>query len=188
MNKSPWLLRVLLAGLLPLLLLTSRAQSPQEHRFTPGDTVVVKVYEEAELDTSAVVGRDGRIPLQLAGDVHIQGMTSAEAAKAIEAAYRDGYLVKPRVTVTIGAVARKRFSIQGQVTKPGPYFFPEGEQVTLLQAIGFAGGFTRIASPAKITVVRGGQTLKVDAKKMQKEGGTPFYLQPGDAVNVPESW
>lgn len=187
MNSSRLFLFISLAALFRLLLCTSGAQTPTDHRFGPGDNLSIKVYEEPDLDTAAQVGRDGRITLQLAGDISVAGMTAAEAGKAIEAAYRDGYLVKPRVTVSIVSVPRKRFSIQGQVSKPGPYFFPDGEQVTLLQAVGFAGGYTRIASPAKVTIVRSGQTIKIDAKKMAKEGGT-YYLQPGDVVNVPEGW
>ena len=97
-------------------------------------------------------------------------------------------MVKPKVTVSLGAIPKKRFSIQGQVTKPGPYFFPDGETVSLLQAIGYAGGPTRIAKMSGVTVLRNGATLKVNAAKMAKDGGQPFYLQPGDVVNIPEGW
>ena len=165
------------------------AQTAAEHRLGPGDTVVVKVYQEADLDTSAVLSREGKLALPLVGQISLQGMTNAEAARAIEAAYRNGYLVKPSVTVTTGAMAKKRFSIQGQVVRPGPFFFPDGERVTLMQAIGFAGGYTRIANPSKVTIIRGGMTIKVDAKKLTKSGGAvAIYLFPGHVVNFPEGW
>lgn len=175
--------------LLMTFLSSAGAQAQTDHRLAPGDTIVVKVYQEQDLDNTAVLGKDGSISLHLAGAINLAGMTTAEAAKAIEAAYRDRkFLVKPSVTVAIGAILKKRFSVQGQVTKPGPYFFPDGERVTLLQAIGFAGGYTRIANASKITILRGTRTIKVDAKKLAKVGGEAIYLEPGDVVNVPEGW
>ncbi len=163
-------------------------QNQQEHLIAPGDTVIVKVFQQPDLDTTAVVRKDGTIEIELAGNTNISGKNVSEAANVIEAAYRDGYLVNPRVTVALGAIVKKRFSIQGQVVKPGPYFFPDGEEVSLLQAIGYAGGPTRIARMAGVTVLRKGTTIKVNAAKMAKEGGEPFFLQPGDVVNIPEGW
>jgi protein involved in polysaccharide export with SLBB domain len=180
-------MRFLLCLLLSFLS-SAVAQGQTDHRLAPGDTVVVKVYQEQDLDNSAVLGKDGTISLHLAGAINLAGLTAAEAAKAIEAAYRDRkFLVKPSVTVAIGIV-KKRFSVQGQVMKPGPYFFPDGERVTLLQAVGFAGGYTRIANASKVTILRGSRTIKVDAKKLAKVGGETIYLEPGDVVNVPEGW
>jgi protein involved in polysaccharide export with SLBB domain len=74
---------------------------------------------------------------------------------------------------------------------------PEGspEGIDILEAIAFAGGYTRIAAPESISVRRhgakGDQIIKVNAKRLAKgqEGpGGSFRVQPGDTISVGESW
>jgi hypothetical protein len=54
-----------------------------------------------------------------------------------------------------------------------------------------AGGYTRIASPERITVRRqsatGDQIFKVNAKRFTKGKGGGFLVKPGDTINVGES-
>lgn len=166
-------------------------QAPADHRLSAGDSVTVKVFGEPECDTVSALGKDGRVTVPMAGGVTVEGMTATEAAKAIADAYRTReFLANPNVTVTIavGAASRKRFSVTGQVLRPGPFYFPPGEDVSLIQALSIAGGHTRIANLSKVTIQRGSQVIKVDAKKLTKEGGVAPKLQPGDVVNVPEGW
>ena len=57
-----------------------------------------------------------------------------------------------------------------------------------MEAVGMAGGFTRIASPSKITVKRGSQLIKVNGKEQQSGGGeSAFKILPGDVITVQES-
>ena len=69
---------------------------------------------------------------------------------------------------------------------------PDNEGVTLLQAIGMAGGYTRIAEPSKISVKRienGVESVaKVNAKRMARgDASAAFKIIPGDVITVPES-
>ena len=66
----------------------------------------------------------------------------------------EGYLTNPQVNLTVRTYARKLFTILGQVQKPGTYPIEGGESVSLLQAIGMAGGYTRIANPSKVILKR----------------------------------
>jgi polysaccharide export outer membrane protein len=81
----------------------------------------------------------------------------------------------------------------GQVNRPGSIEMPESspEGIDLLEAIALAGGYTRIASPERITVRRqnasGDQTFKVNAKRFTKGKGGAFLVLPGDTINVGES-
>jgi polysaccharide export outer membrane protein len=85
------------------------------------------------------------------------------------------------------------FSILGQVQKPGIYEIPEGSHVNIIEAVLMAGGYTRTAAQNSVTVKRmvNGKlmTLKVRAGDMAKEPDVvPFEIEPGDIVNVKESW
>jgi polysaccharide export outer membrane protein len=70
---------------------------------------------------------------------------------------------------------------------------PEGTQegIDILEAIALAGGYTRIASPERITVRRqsatGDQIFKVNAKRFTKGKGGGFLVKPGDTITVGES-
>jgi protein involved in polysaccharide export with SLBB domain len=79
----------------------------------------------------------------------------------------------------------------GQVNRPGSYEMPEGSPsgIDLLEAIAIAGGYTRIAAPERISVKRREQIMRVDAKKLARQGGSSglFRVEPGDTITVGES-
>jgi hypothetical protein len=52
-----------------------------------------------------------------------------------------------------------------------------------------AGGYSKVANPAKIIIKRANakEPLKVDAKKMAKDGPDTILIQPGDVITVGES-
>ncbi|HXV28121.1 MAG TPA: polysaccharide biosynthesis/export family protein [bacterium] len=83
--------------------------------------------------------------------------------------------------------------IFGEVNKPGP-IDPVllGEQPTLVRVISLAGGFTRIAAPNRVRIVRvvndREAKIKVDAKKILKGKEKDIVLEPGDIIIVPESF
>ena len=120
------------------------------------------------------------------------GKTVNEAADFLRRKYGERFLVNPQLTVTVTDFSKKRFTVLGQVQSPGSYSMPDNEDVTLLQAIGMAGGYTRIAEPSNITVKRienGVESLiKLNAKRMARGGASAsFKIHPGDVINVPES-
>ena len=103
-----------------------------------------------------------------------------------------GYLANPQVTLTVRDYARRVFTMLGQIQKPGSYNIEGSETISLLDAIGMAGGYTRIANPGKVTVKRrvGGKetVIRVDARKMARSNAQEnFQVQPGDVITVAES-
>lgn len=83
--------------------------------------------------------------------------------------------------------------IIGQVQEPGEYTLGT-DRLSLMEAIGLAGGFTRIAARSKVRVVRqtgeGEKTLVVNVQAITERGrqGQDVELQAGDVVVVPESF
>jgi len=86
--------------------------------------------------------------------------------------------------------AKRRFTVLGQVQKPGSYELPGEESVTLLQAIAMAGGFSRLAVQGKVTITRvlgGKKTFMVDIRSATSDPGTrPFEILPDDTITVAE--
>ena len=168
--------------------------APTGYVLRANDQVAIEVFGEEDLRTNTRLNGEGNLSLPLLGSVHLAGMTLAQAAAKITDLYGRDYLVSPRVNVTLVGYAKRRFTILGQVNRPGSYEMPEGspDGVDLLEAIAMAGGYTRIAAPERISVRRHGTTgddevLRVDAKRLAKRGGESFQVLPGDTVSVAES-
>jgi polysaccharide export outer membrane protein len=81
--------------------------------------------------------------------------------------------------------------VVGQVVKPGP--LPVRSKITLMQAIGMAGGFTTDAAKGKVKVVRteSGTNARTeflfDINDIQKKKADDIALMPNDVVDVPSS-
>lgn len=165
--------------------------SPATYVLTPNDVIEMRVYQEDDLLTKARIAQDGTVTIPLIGVVQIGGKTVEEATRLIRDLFDKDYLVNPQVTLTVLEYAKRRFTVLGQVQKPGTYEIPGEEKVTLLQAIAMAGGYTRLANPSRITISRtvSGQktTLVLDGKALALDASTkPFFVMPDDIITVAE--
>lgn len=69
-------------------------------KLRPGDYIRVDIKDEAELSGSFPVNADGKVALPLLSPLQGAGLTLLEFKDAVTAAYRDGYLVDPKVSVS----------------------------------------------------------------------------------------
>jgi polysaccharide export outer membrane protein len=159
----------------------------------PNDYIGVEVFGEEDLRTNGRLNPEGNLSVPLLGSVHLGGLTLTQAASKLTELYGRDYLVNPKVNVMLLGYAKRRFSILGQVSRPGNYEMPDASPngIDLLEAIALAGGYTRIAAPERITVRRqsanGDKVFKVNAKKFNRDNGGGFRVEPGDTVTVGES-
>lgn len=158
---------------------------------SPNDIVLVKVFEDPDLDSQHRISQDGTINFPLIGIVQISGRTVTQAASTIRERLLKGYLRNPQVRVNVIQYASRRITVLGQVQKPGSYVLPNEERVDLLQAIAMAGGFTRLADEGRVLVrrnVNGVDTiLKVNAHAETKNSSSQlFEVQPDDRITVRE--
>lgn len=171
-------------------------QSPQpsvNYRLLPKDTVHVKVFQEDDLETTARIDKDGYIFFPLLGKARIGGETEQEATATMETLLKE-YLINPQVSLDIVSYTKQHFTILGQVNRPGIFDFPDESSLNLLEAIGMAGGYTKIANPSKIMIKRyvdGAETLiHIDGKRAMnpKYATEPInQILPGDTINVGEA-
>lgn len=157
-----------------------------EYRLGPEDVIDVFVWKEPELTTTVVVRPDGRISLPLANEIEATGKTASELQQEITARLSE-FVVKPIVNVMVKQVNSLKISVLGEVRKPDVYRIKN--RVTVLDAIAMAGGFTDLAKPNKVVVLRntpaGPQRIKVNIRQLVEDGReTPFYLQTQDTVYV----
>jgi len=165
--------------------------TPPSYRLSPNDVIHIRIFQEEELETSARIAKNGTIPFPLIGTANLGGRTVPEATSILETSLRE-YLTHPQVVIRIVEYAKRKFTVLGQVSRPGTYDFPDDSPLTLLEGIGMAGGYTRIANSSKITIKRltpnGEQVFRLDGKKMARDQTvSPFPLAPGDTVVIEES-
>lgn len=158
----------------------------------PNDLIDIRVFQEDDLASKVRISKDGSVTLPLIGPVAVGGKTTQEAARTIRELLAKDFLVNPQVNLTVVEYSKRRFTVLGQVNRPGAYDMPDRDSIGLLQAIGMAGGYTRIADPAKITLKRSANgkdsVMKLNAKTMASQGSSSgFEVQPGDVITVGES-
>ena len=162
------------------------------YRISPNDLVHIKVYQEDDLETKLRVSADGSATFPLLGTVQLGGKSVEEATALIRRELARDYLVNPQVNLVVLEYSKKRFTVLGQIFKPGSYEIPSEETVFFPQAIALAGGFTRIARKSKVQVTRqiGGSqtTIYIDANSKGPSGNPQtFQILPGDTITVDES-
>lgn len=173
---------------------SSGVSAPSGYVLSPNDQVAVEVFGEDDLRSNGRLNGEGNLSLPLLGSVHLAGLTLTQAAARLTELYGRDYLVNPKLNVTLVGYAKRRFTVLGQVNRPGSFEMPDGSPggIDLLEAIAMAGGYTRIAAPERTSVRRhagdrGEKILRVDAKKLSRGNGGSFRVISGDTITVGES-
>jgi polysaccharide export outer membrane protein len=151
----------------------------------PGDMLTITIFNVPELQQTARVSESGDAVLSLIGNMHLAGMTVANAAVALEDEYRNRkLLVDPHVTVLVTEYATEGISVLGEVARPGVY--PLLGPHSLLDIISAAGGLTASAGSTVTIRRRNGpeQVVQLDANDPQKALAQDVELQPADMVVV----
>ena len=166
----------------------SSAATSVDYRLSAGDKLRIEVYKDAQLSQSLQIRPDGKITLPLIGDIAAAGQTSAELRDSLVKALHE-YIDKPVVTVIVTETMPQVVYVTGEVNKPGALTLVNG-QMSIIQAIAMAGGFTDFANKKDVRVLRKGaagmQTLKFNYKEALDDDNRrePLALQPGDTVIV----
>ncbi|MBA3960636.1 MAG: polysaccharide biosynthesis/export family protein [Chthoniobacterales bacterium] len=174
--------------------ITEAISAPAGYILSANDQVAVEVFGEEDLRSNGRLNGEGNLSVPLLGSVHLGGLNLSQATARLTELYGRDYLVNPKISVSLLGYAKRRFTMLGQINRPGSYEMPDGSPggIDLLEAVATAGGYTRIAAPERISVRRhrdrgGDQILKVNAKKLAKAEGASFLVVPGDTVTVGES-
>jgi protein involved in polysaccharide export with SLBB domain len=128
-----------------------------------------------------VVDDLGNITLPLLGKIKVEGKTTSEAETVIESAYVEGGIYR-KIDVIIVAQAGEYF-VRGEVKREGKY--PVRGNLTLLQAIAEAGGFTDFAKRTDIKVIRGDQDMRYNTERIEDREEKDPIIKPGDNIIVP---
>ena len=165
--------------------------SPPDQPYTvkPGDTLLVSVWREPELQRPVLVEPDGTFAFPLCGTIDAHDKTVAQLQQQITQ-HLGHYITNPVVTVSLQKIAGNRVYVIGQVKKPGTFIV--NPRVDVMQAISMAGGTTPFASLGNIKILRrmaNGQQEALPFDYSDVLHGNDLdqkvTLKAGDVVDVP---
>jgi polysaccharide export outer membrane protein len=150
-------------------------QLTQELTLLQAISVAGGLVPAADLEAAFVLRGDRRIPVDF-----VKLIQKGDLTQNIK--------LEPRDTIVV-PVADVVF-VQGEVKNPGAIKFTK--DLTIVRAIAQAGGFTNLAAPKRVTLIRAGGgkkgnlRLNVDAMMTDPEGTEDFPLRADDIVIVPQ--
>src|SRR5207244_10593989 len=100
--------------------------APSGYVLSANDQVAVEVFGEEDLRTNGRLNGEGNLSVPLLGSVRLAGLTLTQAAARLTDLYARDYLVNPRVNVMLVGYANRRFTMLGQIHRPGSYDMPDG--------------------------------------------------------------
>jgi polysaccharide biosynthesis/export protein len=152
------------------------------------DLLNIFVWKETELTQDVTVMADGRITYPMIGEVMAKGHTVTELRDTIKEKLKN-FISSPEVTVVVRESRSRKIYTIGKVNHPGPYNMES--DMTVLQAISTAGGFTEWAETKSIMIVRRDKSKEVMFRFNYQEFisgkdlGQNIVLQPNDTIVVP---
>ncbi len=173
-----------------LLLLTTRCIFAQAV-LRVGDPVEIKIggvpqEEQLQVNNTYTVDTNGSVNLPYINKVRAQGLTPAQLARNIEQTYRSSKIyTNPTITILMQPMARF-VNVGGAVRLPAR--IPFTEDITLLAAINAAGGFNDFADQKKVRLLRGNEVKVYDVRQTRRDPSLDVRLQPGDRIEVPQTF
>lgn len=172
--------------------------TPVEPVLSIGDKITMSVWGHEDLSIGSVnsiyssgeetgkwliLDDEGKVNLPKIGRIKVAGLTTKEAGYLLEQRYSQ-ILTNPIVNVR---VLNHFITVLGEVNNPGRYSLGN-EMVSLIEALGIAGGLSIYSKNDEIEVVRiiNGQSVKltVDLTDLTSLPHKNILLHPDDIIHV----
>jgi polysaccharide export outer membrane protein len=132
-----------------------------------------------------LVSIDGEISFPILGKIMVKGKTTSEIEDYLKAQFEIKDQIKnPSVIVR---VINSKFTVLGEVRSPGTYEFSE-QNITLLQAIGYAGDLTIGAKRKGVLIIREDNGIRqqaiIDLTSTKWFDSPYYYVKQNDIIYV----
>jgi polysaccharide biosynthesis/export protein len=130
-----------------------------------------------------LVTRDGFINFPVIGKIQLGGLTIEEATEKMTLLLSK-HVKRPVVNVRL---LNFRITVIGEVNNPSTFIVPTGT-VTILEALGLAGGMTTFGKPDNLLLIRQSNgirtTVRLNLDKKEILNSPYFYLQQNDVLYI----
>ena len=132
-----------------------------------------------------LVNLEGTITLPIIGKLEVRGLSLSELEDLLVKRLKDEHhLTAPIVTARL---MNAKFTVLGEVNKPGTYTFSE-QNISLLQAIGYAGDLTINGKRENILLIREENNAKtyitIDMTSKNWFSSPNYYIKPNDVIYI----
>jgi len=168
---------------------------PDSYRISPGDTILVTVWDHPELTTPAgtqqqaltngrLVHPDGTFFYPYVGTLKVSGM-KIEELRSVVTSKLAHYLQSPQVDVSVAGYGG-RVMLQGAFVNTSPQDVTT-VPMTLSQAIGTGVINVAQADLSGFVLTRDGKSFPLDLDALNRDGSVAadIYLKPGDRLYMP---
>jgi polysaccharide biosynthesis/export protein len=161
----------------------------EEYIIQPGDLLEIKFFYNSDMNDGMTVRPDGRISMQLIGEILAAGLSPADLSNLLRKKY-DKELKNPEVTVIVRSFG-SRVYVDGEVKRPGELELLR--PLTVMQAIARADGLTDRAWKEALIIrrIKGREpiVMKLDLSDVLtgKDFSQDVGLVPFDIVYIPRS-
>lgn len=153
----------------------------EQYRLNAGDKIRLTVFDEPNLTGEYELGRSGELALPLLNRIDASGLSASALSERIAAGLsQGGFVLDPRVAVEI--LSYRPVYVLGEVENPGEY--PFAGDLSFLQAIAKAGGFTPRANKREVVLQRAGW----DTGRVVQLDATPLLVVPGDTITIRQAF
>ena len=158
-----------------------------DYRVGAPDQLVVTILPEPRIEQDLLVRPDGKVTVELVGDVQAGGRTTREIAEEIQqriTRFKRGAVV----TVALQNAQSPAITVLGEVRRPST--FALDRQMRVAEAIGRVGGTIFTASDGSVRVIRSGNPTEVilvdmDEIRSATDLSSNVQLYAGDLIYVP---
>ncbi len=156
---------------------SARAQGGEAYIIGKGDQLLVTVWGYNEFTTTATVKDNAMFAMPLLGDMKAAGLTKEEFISSLQKRLAEYVQGEPRITISVLSSIGQRATILGAVNRPDNY--PISSEVTLIELVSMAGGYTSDARLKKIKI------FHKDKLQPPTEVDLDYYIERSDIENVP---
>jgi len=164
----------------------TQKQSP--YLLQAGDKVELIVAQRQDLSGDYIIGPDGLLALPLAGSIEIKNLTREQAESKIESVLKKHYSTISIILKIKSYQSSAYYVIIGEIKQPGTY--PIINRISLLKALGTAGGLSEDAAIGSIQLVRNApdkSVININLHDILHSGdfSQDYILQKDDMIYVP---
>ncbi len=166
------------------------AEVTTDYKVASQDILIIEVVGEKDLNAKEFrVSSSGTILFPFLGAVSVKGKTTEQITHELSDALGKDYFVDPQMIVNVKSYRTRTVTVMGQVNKPGAVELPGEQALTIVEAIAYAGGFTKLANQNNIQFTHNGktETYKLNELRKTNDPDKIIHVEPGDIIEVKES-
>ena len=165
----------------------AEAQTPEEPAAKPQASMVKKFERQGDRWVAVDVSDDAQPAPDIPASDH--RVLEIPYDKLLAGDMRYNVVIRPGDIIRVPALAVGNVYVGGQVRSPGTFALPGEQQLTVKQLVFAANGFTDIAKPSRVELIRRVDpnhelTVRIDVKAMFDGRQPDIFLKPNDMINV----